>query len=283
MLKNWTVTTQVVKQAAAGVMTRERYLLSTSHRNHRNTEQIINLLGNSSTSQRIALAGEQFRTKQMLNRQGGRPLQTYAMEFCLTLPQGYRPTTEQWKLVVRDVCLTVAKKLLLTELELKHFKQRIRAVIHQQKQHGHGSGDHVHLIMPKIVGGRVLKELQRKQATRLVKQAFNTAILRHTGYDHTQYNPKTTGRSKRLSEWQYQQQEAKTALETQRLIAKLQMQSDKWFEALEINDKKQLNRQFNRLLKTFDELSSLPLSEGTSQNIYDLKKKLEQKAKRDIV
>ncbi|GAM58167.1 hypothetical protein JCM19231_1548 [Vibrio ishigakensis] len=283
MLKNWTVTTQAVKNATAGVMIREKYLLSKSHPNHKNTERILNLLGNQKTSQRIAIAGEHFRTTQMLNNKGGRPLQSYAMEFCLTMPQGYRPTPEQWRSIVRDICITVAKKLELTDVEFEHFKTRLRAVVHQQKQQGLGAGDHVHLIMPKIVGARILKELQRKQVTRLIKQSFNSAVLEHTGYDYTQYVPKATGRGKRLDEWQYQQQEAKRALKIQRLVTKLQNQSDKWFKAFSKNDEKQLNRQFNRLIKTFEELASLSPDEVTSKNISLLKKDIQKKSNRDII
>ncbi|MDF5425903.1 hypothetical protein P3691_27140, partial [Vibrio parahaemolyticus] len=105
MLKNWTVTTQPVRLASDGIMMRERYLLNAKHANHKYTEALISIFGCGETSHRIALAGEKFRLEQQLKRKGGRPLSSYAMEYCLTLPKGYRPTAEQWQSIVKDCCL----------------------------------------------------------------------------------------------------------------------------------------------------------------------------------
>jgi len=82
MIKNWTVITQAVKNGTDGVMCRERYITSAKHPNHKKTENLISLIGNRSTSKRIALLGEQFRLDQQLNnKRGGRPLSSFAVEF----------------------------------------------------------------------------------------------------------------------------------------------------------------------------------------------------------
>ncbi|TOI72542.1 hypothetical protein CGI54_25255, partial [Vibrio parahaemolyticus] len=181
MIKNWTITTEAVKNGTDGVIARERYLLAKKHPNHRTTEAIISLIGNAKTSQRVALVGEQFRVKQHLNRKGGRPLSSYAMEYCLTLPKGHRPTPDQWRAIISDCCLAISKALELKPEELKQFKSQIRAVLHQQNQSGvRGTGDHVHLIIGKVINGKVLKVLQQKKCTALLKQAFNAAVLKHT-------------------------------------------------------------------------------------------------------
>lgn len=191
MIKNWTVTTQPVRLGADGIMMRERYLLNPKHANHKHSEALISIFGCVETSNRIALVGEQFRLNQQLNNhRGGRPLSSYAMEYCLTLPKGYRPSIEQWQSIVKDCCLALAKLCKLNKSEFSQYRQQIRAVLHQQSQDGiKGSGDHVHLIISKVVGGKVLKELQQKKATKLMKQAFNQSVLKHVGIDHRTYEP----------------------------------------------------------------------------------------------
>lgn len=276
MLKNWTITTQAVKNATDGIITRERYLLSTKHPNHKNTEKLLSIVGNQNTSHRIALAGEKFRLNQKLySSKGGRPLSSYAVEFCLTLPKGHRPTPEQWRSVVSDCCSTLARMLNINSKELQQYKSQIRAVLHQQPQQGRtGSGDHVHLIIGKVVGNRVLKELQQKKATALIKQAFNASVLKHVGLDHREYKPYELARGQRLETWKYQHQKAEEAKHTQRLITKLQNQSNKWFEAMDNYDFKQQNRQLNRLLKTFEALSSCSLSSVQQDQINILKTRI---------
>ncbi|CAK1942023.1 conserved hypothetical protein [Vibrio crassostreae] len=275
MIKNWTITTEAVKNGTDGIMARERYLLAKKHLNHRNTEAIISLFGNANTSQRIALVGEQFRVKQHLNRKGGRPLSSYAMEYVLTLPKGHRPTSEQWKSMISDCCLAITKLLELKPEELKPFKSQVRAVLHQQKQSGvTGTGDHVHLIFGKVLNGKVLKVLQQKKCTAFLKQAFNTAVLKHTGLDHKQYKPYELNRGKRLETWKYQQTAANESLHVEKVIMRMQKQADKWFEAENNNEQQQMDRQLNRLIKTFDELSELKISSNYDASIEKLKNRI---------
>ncbi|HIF9109014.1 TPA: hypothetical protein ACX6PT_001760 [Photobacterium damselae] len=273
MLKNWTVTTQPVRLASDGVMMRERYLLNPKHANHKHTEALISLFGCAETSNRIALSGEQFRLNQQLyNRRGGRPLSSYAMEYCLTLPKGYRPSKEQWQSIVKDCCLALAKHCKLNKTELAQYRQQIRAVLHQQNQDGvKGSGDHVHLIVGKVVGNRVLKELQQKKATKLIKQAFNQSVLKHVGIDHRTYEPVEVEKGRRLSTWQYQHQKATEALEIEKQIKQMQTQCDKWLTAKEEGNDRQKRRQANRLLKTYESLKTHPLSTQQIEQIQRIK------------
>ena len=281
MIKNWTITTEAVKNATNGVMARERYLLAEKHPNHRTTEAIVPLIGNQKTSQRIALIGEQFRVKQHLNRKGGRPLSSYAMEYCLTLPKGHRPTPEQWRAIITDCCLAISKLIELKPDELKQFKSQIRAVLHQQLQSGvRGTGDHVHLIVGKVLNGRVLRVLQQKKCTSLLKLAFNAAVLKHTGVDHKQYKPHELNRGKRLETWKYREQKAADSVHIQKQLIKLQNQADKWFLAKENDDYRQQNRQMNRLIKTFEELSHTELPSHQKHNILKLKNEIEARSKR---
>lgn len=276
MLKNWTVTTQPVRLASDGIMMRERYLLNAKHANHKCTEALISIFGCGETSNRIALAGEQFRLNQQLNnRRGGRPLSSYAMEYCLTLPKGYRPTSEQWQSIVKDCCLALARLCKLNKSEFAQYRQQIRAVLHQQNQDGtKGSGDHVHLIIGKVIGERVLKELQQKRATKLIKQAFNGAVLQHLGIDHRTYEPIEKEKGRRLSTWQYQHQKATEALDIEKIIKKMQSQFDKWIKAKEEHNERQQHRQKNRLLKTYEELKLRKLSPLQQEKLEKIKQKI---------
>ncbi|EGR2722209.1 hypothetical protein DUG83_12040 [Vibrio parahaemolyticus] len=276
MIKNWTVTTQPVRLASDGIMMRERYLLNTKHANHKHTKDLVSLFGCADTSNRIALAGEQFRLNQQLNnRRGGRPLSSYAMEYCLTLPKGFRPSSEQWQSIVKDCCLALAKLCKLNKSEFAQYRQQIRAVLHQQAQDGNkGSGDHVHLIIGKVVGSRVLKELQQKKSTKLIKQAFNKSVLEHVGIDYRSYEPIEKEKGRRLSTWQYQHQKATEALEIEKLIKQMQTQFDKWLKAKEAYDERQLKRQKNRLLKTYEELKAKSTSPAQIENINKIKNEI---------
>ncbi|WP_438469391.1 hypothetical protein [Vibrio vulnificus] len=276
MIKNWTITTEAIKNGADGVIATERYLLSEKHPNHRTTETIIPLIGTVQTSQRIALIGEQFRVKQHLNRKGGRPLSSYAMSYCLTLPKGYRPTPNQWKSVVGDCCKAISELLELEPNELNPFKTQIRAVLHQQQQSGvKGTGDHVHLLIGKVLNGRVLRRLQQKRCTSMLKQAFNAAVLKHIGLDHKQYKPYELDRGRRLETWKYREQKAADAVHSSKLVVKLQNQADKWFQAQEEYDYRQQNRQLNRLIKTFEELSTCSLPATQQKQVDYLKEKID--------
>ncbi|OOF16385.1 hypothetical protein BZG84_10345 [Salinivibrio sp. PR932] len=273
MLKNWTVITQPVRLASDGVMMRERYLQSLKHANHKHTVRIVSIFGCAETSNRIALAGEEFRLNQQLhNRKGGRPLSSYAVEYCLTLPKGYRPTPKQWQSVVRDCCIALAKHCKLNKTDFAQYRQQIRAVLHQQEQGSkQGSGDHVHLIIGKVVANRVLKELQQKKATKLIKQAFNHSVLKHVGIDYRSYAPEENNKGKRLSEWQYQYEKAHAALEMEKIILQMQKQFSKWLIAMEESDDRQKRRQRNRLMKTIDSLDHKLLSKQQTKQMEKIK------------
>ncbi|HHC7355342.1 TPA: hypothetical protein ACN30S_004073 [Vibrio campbellii] len=276
MIKNWTVTTQPVRLASDGVMMREHYLLNKKHTNHKRTEALISLFGCAETSARIALVGEQFRLNQQLyNRRGGRPLSSYAIEYCLTLPKGYRPTAEQWQSIIKDCCLVLSKLCKLNKSEFAQYRQQIRAVLHQQKQKGvKCSGDHVHLIIGKVVGNRVLKELQQKKSTKLIKQAFSLSVLKHVGVDYRTYEPIEKEKGRRLSTWQYQHQKATEALEIEKLIKQMQVQFDKWLKAKEEHNERQARRQQNRLVKNYEQFKQYSPSTSQLDRVNAIKDKI---------
>lgn len=274
-MKTFVVITKPVKNGSAGIVARERYLKSEKHPNHTNTEAIFNVVGNEATSKRIIVAGEQYKLNKMLsNNRRGRQVSSIAMEFCLSLPQGYRPTKEQWRSIARDCCIALADHLKLAGSDRKEFYSLVRGVCHQQKQTGIKGGDHLHLIFSKIVGNRVLRELQRKGATALLKQAFTTALTTHVGISIDDYKPHQLNRGKRLEKWQYESRKMEyLQKESQKLIGKLEKQIERWELALENSDIKQLRRQRNRIEKTFSELDGELESSQLSARIDNILKR----------
>ncbi|MEZ9635253.1 hypothetical protein AB4299_18645 [Vibrio cyclitrophicus] len=258
MLKNWTVITKPVKNGSDGIIARERYLNSRTHQNHTNTEAIIDIIGNESTSKKIIIAGERYRLRSKLkaNRRG-RPLSSFAIEFCLTLPKQYRPTPKQWHAIIVECCRALADHLKLTGDDRKTFFNHIRGICHQQHQAGiRGAGDHVHLIVSKVLKDRVLTELQKKAATRVLKKAFTAATVTHIGLSIDEYKPSELDKGNRLEKWQYESQKVESAnIEKAKLQQKLEKQIKRLEEAVSKADMKQIKRQRNRINKSLSQIA----------------------------
>lgn len=255
-MNNWTVITQPVKWQSKGLFLRERYLTSTTHANHKNTDKIISICGNQTTTKRIALMGEQFNLRRTVNNSRGRRLESYAMEFCLTLPKGYRPDPKSWRNVIDDICSNTQKYCKLTQEEFKRFKLCIRAVLHQQDQSiKGGTGDHIHLIVPKVVFDgddfRILKELQRKQYTNIIKNIYTSSVLKNFGYKIDDYSPKNNDTGKKLEIWKANKQKLDINITQNQNLLRMIKQIEKWFLAFEERNEKQMNRQFNRIKKSY--------------------------------
>ncbi|NOH44468.1 hypothetical protein F0259_11680 [Vibrio cyclitrophicus] len=256
-MKTFVIITKPIKNGSTGIVARERYLKSEKHPNHTNTEAIFDVVGNEATSKRIIVNGEQYKLNKMLsNNRRGRMVSSFAMEYCLTLPKtSYRPNLAQWRSIIGDCCIALADHLKLIGNDRKEFFSLVRGVCHQQKQEGKGTGDHCHLIVSKVVGGKVLRELQRKSSTSLLKQAFTTAVTTHVGISIDDYQPHQLNRGKRLEKWQYESRKMEDLQkENQKLVGKLEKQIERWEQALENDDIKQLRRQRNRIEKTLSEL-----------------------------
>jgi hypothetical protein len=246
MLRNWTVITETTRD----VMAREHYLLNTEHRNHRHTEQIINLFGSAKQSLNILRNCERYKLKQAAKRKGGRP-PTQSVEFVCTLPKGIRPSETQWRQILNMIMKDLANHL---NVSTKQLAPIVRAVVHRQNQdpNTRGSGDHIHIITGKFTDDLTyLAELQRKSTTRLFKSTFNTAVLEVAGVDHRTYKPQKqyTGKaSKRVPTWQVKAARKHDAMKSQeQQLKRMVAQANKWLKAFECNDYKQMKRQYNRL------------------------------------
>lgn len=300
-MKGWTVRTEATKNGSRGVAGREVYLSNKDHPNHRNTERIQPIFGNGRTMSNISYAGESYAAKQAANGKGGRPPSSYAVEFTLNLPKGYRPDDTQWRKIVEHCLKQTAKVCGIRPNQIAPIS---RAILHQQKQDGSnvGTGDHCHIVIGKFTqGGTYLRNLQRKTVTARMKRTFNAAVKHYCGYDWTEY-AKTLQEQKYPNKrpaptWKVRAAKEREEIETQQAALDAQAQSlveraaeldmlgseievkikeakdlekaknnfsnqaEKWLEAFKIEDSKQMNRQFNRMNKTIDELGGFAMSD----------------------
>ncbi|MEZ9302408.1 hypothetical protein AB4137_04395 [Vibrio breoganii] len=321
-MKGWTVRTEATKNGSKGVAGREVYLSNTKHPNHRNTERIQPIFGNDRTMNNISYSGESYAAKQKANGKGGRPPSSYAIEFTLNLPKGYRPDDKQWRKIVEHCLKETAK---VCGVEPKQLGNTSRAILHQQKQDGskQGTGDHCHIVIGKFCqDGTYLRNLQRKTVTARMKQSFNQAVKHYCGYDWTEYaktlqeqkypnkRPAPTWKvraAKEREEIERQQaalDERARALvgkakeldvlesgiedklnevrQIERLKSNFSNQAEKWLEAFKVEDSKQMNRQHNRLSKTIDDLGAFTVSDEDQQFIDKLSNQINSKSDKEL-
>ncbi|MEZ9291221.1 hypothetical protein AB4251_18935 [Vibrio lentus] len=265
MLKNWTVITQ----ATLDVMAREHYLLNKRHRNHKQTEKIINIYGSAKQSLNILRNCERYKLKQAARRRGGRP-PTQSIEFVFTLPKGVRPATEQWRKMLSMLMVDLASHLGISTNQLATI---VRAVLHQQNQDPciKGSGDHMHIVIAKFTDDLTyLSELQRKSTTRLLKTSFNNAVLKVVDVDCRTYplkKPYIGDAKKRVPTWKVKAARSQDEIKSQRQQLKRMInQATKWLEAFECYDHKQMRRQYNRLKK---ESGTLETVSDDNSSLYE--------------
>jgi len=270
MLRNWTVITETTRD----VMAREHYLLNTEHRNHRHTEQIINLFGSAKQSLNILRNCERYKLKQALKRKGGRP-PTHGVEFCFTLPKSIRPSPKQWRQILNLLMLDLAPHLNISANRLTTI---VRAVVHQQDQNVElrGSGDHLHLLIGKFTDDLTyLSELQRKSTTRLLKTSFNNAVLKVINFDYRTYHPKKPyvgDAKKRVPAWKVKAARSQDEIKAQeKQLKRMINQAIKWLEAFECHDYKQMKRQYNRLKK---ESGTLEKVSDDNSTLYEFMQQL---------
>lgn len=256
MLKNWTVITE----ATRNVIAREHYLMNKSHRNHKNTEEIVNIYGSEVQSLNILRNCERYKLKQAAMKRGGRPPKE-AMEFCFTLAKGIRPSPRQWRQILNKLMANLASHLGISTSQLTPI---VRAVLHQQNQspETRGSGDHMHVLIGKFTDNLTyLPDLQRKSTTRLFKVAFNNAVHDVVGISHQSYTLQKDydgAAKKRAPNWKVKAARKQENIKSQeQQLKRMINQAQKWLIAFEAKDQKQMNRQYNRLTEELDSLGSV--------------------------
>jgi hypothetical protein len=278
-IKNWTITAESTKSAAA----REKYMNNMEHPNHKNTEAIFTVFGSAASTLNIIKNCEERKLINLLKGKGGRP-PTEAMEFVFTLPKGIRPNKEEWQKMLRGVMSDVAKKI---DKSFEDFLGITRGVVHQQNQSADvkGTGDHVHLMIGKFTNdGCYMPELQQKGVLHVMKTSFNKQVRDVMGVDNNSYEPSKEYlgvAKKRVPRYVAKTAEAKKELEQRekavsrmelslemtqanfaKNLASLATHVEKYNQALLDNDDKQQNRQLNRMNKPLEMAKEIQATEG---------------------
>lgn len=238
-IKNWTVTSQSVKNKTSGLIEYMDYVNNPKHDNHLNTEVIDLYKNNNDKSSRfIKKCVDEAITldlKNLENRKGGRPVESYAVSFDLTLPKNtIRPTKEQWIRIGKDVVSTIAKAL-----DNKLTSEHVYMNVHDQ------INPHLNLMISKVIDGNRERKIDQKHVLNLIKQQFNKSVLEHCDFDYRDYVPESINLGKKKQKWAYDLEQIKKA--------------HKQFEALinysNENNLKRVNSSKNRIIKTLSNVS----------------------------
>jgi hypothetical protein len=189
-IKNWTVTTERVKNKDFGLSEYVSYLASTTHKNHKNTK--VYALFNSDTHKFLNTTIQETLSFDRENKKGGRKVESYAQSFNFILPPPHCPTAEQWAEISYDL-LRVAHSELNIKQDLSKFVRACFVNVHEQ------SNPHVNIVIPRIFEKERLADLDRKNVLAKLKQEFNLSVLKNCNIDHTHHKPlrKSVGSRKR--------------------------------------------------------------------------------------
>lgn len=194
MIKNWTVTTERLKNKSLGLAEYASYLISPKHKNHKNTEikQLFKFVDKEKFVSRVIDETIEFDSR---NKKGGRRVESYAQSFNFVLPKPYKPTIEQWRSIAKDLIRRIFTDLKI-EGDVNSFAKNLFINLHDQ------SNPHINLIVPRIYNGIRLSELDKKPLLRAIKSEFNKSVFTHCKIDHKGYIPIQQNVGKKRSQWQ---------------------------------------------------------------------------------
>jgi hypothetical protein len=203
-IKNWTVTTERVKNKSEGLSEYTSYLVSSKHKNHKNTEIVEifnkdhNLFLNNTIREVIEFDAN--------NKKGGRKVESYAQSFNFILPPPHKPTPEQWQKIGRDLVGVIYKELQIKE-DKNIFGNSCFINLHDQ------ANPHLNMLVPRIFKGERLADLDRKNVLAKLKLQFNQSVMKHCEIDHTQHKPLRSNVGSRKSAQRYAYDKAKEEAE----------------------------------------------------------------------
>jgi len=211
-IKNFTVTTQRVKEKADGLIGYANYLNNEKAPSHKNTK-ILNIGNNFDDFLKNTIINTINFDNE--NKKGGRKVESYAQSFNFILPPDVpRPSFDQWKLIYKDVLLK-SKEILKIEDANKVYARNCYANIHDQ------ANPHLNFLIPRIYNKERLHTLDQKNLLSELKKEFNRSVMQHCNIDFKSYKPNQQNVGKRRKKWQYEQQQsikAKEELTEERLL-----------------------------------------------------------------
>jgi len=199
-IKNWTVTTERVKNKDFGLSEYVSYLVSEKHKNHKNTT--IYALFNSDANTFLNSTIQETILFDSKNKKGGRKVESFAQSFNFILPPPHQPTAEQWTKISKDLVNTIHKELEIKE-DVNRFGRACFLNIHEQ------ANPHLNLLVPRIFAGERLADLDRKNILAKLKLQFNQSVLKHCNIDHTHHKPLRVNVGRRKTAQRYEYDKAK--------------------------------------------------------------------------
>ena len=122
-------------------------------------------------------------------KKGGRDISSYAQSFVFSLPPDIHLNNEQWKQIAMSIFCDLCDYLNLSKTTLS---KSCFINLHDQEN------QHINLVVSKVIDGAVCKDIQKKAVLALLKQSFNSAVLKTTNINHLAYKTKTS-RAKRYT------------------------------------------------------------------------------------
>lgn len=237
-IKNWTVTSEAVKNKTSGLIKYINYLNNPNDPNHTNTE-IKNIFGNPDKANKfIKKCCEEAISLDLTNAEngkGGRPVESYAVSFDFILPKNtIRPTVEQWKAIAKDIY-----KVVKSGVDGNLTQEHVYMNIHDQ------DNPHLNLVVSKIIDGQRERKIDQKAILSKMKLQFNKSVLEHCNFDYQDYVPENNNLGKRKKRWQ----------NDIKLLEKAHNQFEKLIEYANENNQKRINSTKNRMVKTLSQIS----------------------------
>lgn len=199
-IKNWTVTTERVKNKDFGLSEYVSYLVSEKHKNHKNTT--IYALFNSDANTFLNSTIQETILFDSKNKKGGRKVESFAQSFNFILPPPHKPTPEQWTKISKELVNIIHKELEIKE-NVNQFGRACFLNIHDQ------ANPHLNLLVPRIFAGQRLADLDRKNVLAKLKLQFNQSVLKHCNIDHTNHNPLRVNVGRRKTAQRHEYDKAK--------------------------------------------------------------------------
>lgn len=275
-MKNFTVVAASVKKRDEGLASFASYLHIPEHPNHeQKTSKIYPIFGNQNTFKNILLDTFYYEKKEGERRvekgiRGRYKLDSFAHSFMLSVPkkndlnEHVRPTSEQWKSILNDVINSIYKTIkdkdnnrkkiekdefgnVVNIIKLppkysfnsKDFSKVVFANIHEQV----AGNDHANIVIGKLIGGDIVKELTQKAVLQSIKNTFTASLAKHCDLSIENYKPVRTGRpARRVSIGQAHSFELKEKLE------KISIDNNKALEKAIRNLVRALNKSDEKLI-----------------------------------
>ena len=260
-IKNWTVTSEAVKNKTSGLIKYINYLNNPNIDKHENTE-IKNIFKDPEKGSKfIKKCSEEaisLDLKNAENGKGGRPVESYAVSFDFILPKNtIRPTADQWKSIAKDIY-----KVVKSSVDNNLTQEHVYMNIHDQEN------PHLNLVVSKIIDGNRERKIDQKAILSKMKLQFNKSVLDHCDFDYKDYVPEQTNLGPRKKAWQ----------NDIKLLEKAHNQLKSLFEYMNEHNQKRINSTKNRMVKTLNQIS-----EHNQNEFFDHTKEIDDMGMKDLI